>query len=224
MQRHFDIELGRLKELLLTMASHAETAVATALRALVERDDSLAERVKQDDDNLDRMEVQLDEMAIALLALNAPLAIDLRLITTAMKISHDLERVGDEATTIARRSIELNREPQLKTYVDIPRMAALGMEMLKGALAAFVNKDPAKARAVVPMDKQVDAIHKQLQRELVSYMIESPATITRALNLMVISKSLERIADHASNIAEEVVFLYEGRDIRHTAKSEAPTS
>lgn len=223
MQRHFDLELNKLKELLLTMASHAETSVAGALRALVERDDSLAEQVKRDDDKLDHLEVELDEMAIGLLALNAPLAIDLRLITTAMKISHDLERVGDEATTIARRAIELNREPQMKAYVDIPRMGALGLEMLREALDAFVNKNPAKARAVVPRDKQVDEIHKQLQRELVSYMIETPATITRALNLMVISKSLERIADHASNIAEEVVFLYEGRDIRHTGKAAKPT-
>lgn len=219
MQRHFDLELNKLKELLLTMASHAETSVTGALRALVERDDSLAEQVKRDDDKLDQLEVELDEMAIGLLALNAPLAIDLRLITTAMKISHDLERVGDEATTIARRGIELNREPQMKAYVDIPRMGALGLEMLRDALDAFVNKNPAKARAVVPRDKQVDEIHKQLQRELVSYMIETPATITRALNLMVISKSLERIADHASNIAEEVVFLYEGRDIRHSEKA-----
>jgi len=223
MQRHFDLELNKLKELLLTMASHAETAVAGALRALVERDDSLAEQVKRDDDKLDQLEVEVDEMAIALLALNAPLAIDLRLITTAMKISHDLERVGDEATTIARRGLELNREPQMKAYVDIPRMGALGLEMLRDALDAFVNKNPAKARAVVPRDKQVDEIHKQLQRELVSYMIETPATITRALNLMVISKSLERIADHASNIAEEVVFLYEGRDIRHAGKAAKPT-
>jgi phosphate transport system protein len=130
-----------------------------------------------------------------------------------------LERVGDEATTIARRTIELSQEPQLKPYVDIPRMTNLAMEMLNDALDAFVNRNPAKAREVIPRDKEVDAINRQLHRELVSFMIEKPATITRCLNLMIISKSLERIADHATNIAEEVVYLYEGRDIRHTGKT-----
>jgi len=135
-----------------------------------------------------------------------------------MKISHDLERVGDEATTIARRALELSKEPQLKPYVDIPRMAGIGLQMLKDALDAFVNRAPDRARAIIPRDKEVDAINKQLHRELASYMIEKPTTITRALNLMVISKSLERIADHATNIAEEVVYIYEARDIRHSGK------
>ena len=215
MQRHFDQELGELKATLLTMASHAKTAVTSAIKALVERNDELARQVKRDDAILDSFEKQIDEMAIALLALQAPLASDLRLITIAMKISHDLERVGDEATTISRRALELNQEPLLKPYVDIPRMAEMALEMLDEALDAFVNRDPAKARAVIPRDKQVDALNKQLHRELVSYVIENAQTITRALNLMVISKSLERIADHATNIAEEVVYLYEGRDIRH---------
>lgn len=219
MHRHFDDELARLKETLLKMASYAEAAVTNAIKALVERDDVLARKVKQDDEILDRYEKEIDEMAINLLALKAPMAIDLRLITVAMKISHDLERVGDEATTIARRALELNQEPQLKPYVDIPRMANMSLEMLKDALDGFVNRDVAKARAVIPRDKEVDALNKQLHRELVSYVIEQPPTITRSLNLMVISKSLERIADHATNIAEEVVYLYEGRDIRHTKDS-----
>lgn len=215
MQRHFHQELAELKTALLTMASHAKTSVTTAIKALTERNDDLARQVKRDDTILDSFEKQIDEMAIGLLALQAPLASDLRLITIAMKISHDLERVGDEATTISRRALELNQEPQLKAYVDIPRMAEMGLEMLDDALDAFVNRDPAKARAVIPRDKQVDALNKQLHRELVSFVIENPQTITRALNLMVISKSLERIADHATNVAEEVVYLYEGRDIRH---------
>jgi phosphate transport system protein len=139
-----------------------------------------------------------------------------------MKISRDLERAGDEATTIARRAIELNEEPQLKPYVDIPRMATLGLGMLNNALDAFVNKEPARARAVIPRDQEVDDINRQLHRELVSFVIEKPTTITRALNLMVISKSLERIADHATNVAEEVVYLYEGCDIRHTKEEYAP--
>lgn len=221
MQRHFDQELAELKTTLLTMASHATGSVANAIRALTERDDDLARRVKKDDEILDNHEKEIDEMAISLLALKAPMASDLRLITVAMKISHDLERVGDEATTISRRALELSQEPQLKPYVDIPRMAEMGLQMLNEALDAFVNRDPAKARAVIPRDKEVDALNKQLHRELVSFVLENPSTITRSLNLMVISKSLERIADHATNIAEEVVYLYEGRDIRHDKTSTA---
>ena len=217
--------MAALKQKLLTMASHAETSLANAIKALVDRNDDLARKVIADDSILDHFEIEIDEMAIGLLALQGPLASDLRLITIAMKISHDLERVGDEATTIARRTIELSQEPQLKPYVDIPRMKDLAMTMLNEALDAFVNHNPAKARAVIPQDKEVDNINRQLHRELVSYMIEKPTTITRCLNLMVISKSIERIADHATNIAEEVVFLYEGRDIRHTGKTGAvPTT
>jgi phosphate transport system protein len=225
MTRHFEQEMAALKQKLLTMASHAETSLANAIKALVDRNDDLARKVIADDSILDQFEIEIDEMAIGLLALQGPLASDLRLITIAMKISHDLERVGDEATTVARRTIELSQEPQLKPYVDIPRMKDLAMTMLNEALDAFVNHNPAKARAVIPQDKEVDNINRQLHRELVSYMIEKPTTITRCLNLMVISKSIERIADHATNIAEEVVFLYEGRDIRHTGKTGAvPTT
>ena len=223
MQRHFDQELGKLKEMLLKMASHAEEAVTNAIRSLTENNDDLAQQVKANDAILDDFEKDIDEMAISLLALQAPLASDLRLITVAMKISHDLERVGDEATTIARRSLELNKEPQLKPYVDIPRMAQMGLEMLHSAIDAFVDRQPARARTIIPRDKEVDALNKQLHRELVSFVIENPTTITRALNLMVISKSLERIADHATNVAEEVVYLYEGTDIRHV-KSGPPTT
>jgi phosphate transport system protein len=219
MQRHFDIELEKLKEMLLKMASHAEQSLTNAIKSLTETNDHLAQQVKRDDSILDAFEKEIDEVSIGLLALKAPLASDLRLITIAMKISHDLERVGDEATTIARRALELNKEPQLKAYVDIPRMAQMGLEMLHDAIDAFVNRDPAKARAIIPRDKDVDALNKQLHRELVSFVVESPATITRALNLMVISKSLERIADHATNVAEEVVYLYEGTDIRHNKAS-----
>jgi len=218
--QHFDQELAALKEILLTMASKAEAAVNNALKALVDRDDDLARSVKEEDTALDRLEIEVDERAIGLLS-KAPLASDLRLITVAMKISHDLERVGDEATTISRRAVELSQEPQLKPYIDIPRMAKMALEMLGYALDAFVNADPEKARAVIPRDKEVDALNRQLHRELSSYMVEKPTTITRCLNLMVISKSLERIADHATNVAEEVVYLYEAKDIRHTGKGQA---
>ena len=216
MTRHFDQDLAALKQKLLTMASHAESALANGIKALVDRNDKMARQVIDDDSIIDQLEIEIDEMSIALLALQSPIASDLRLIAVAMKISHDLERVGDEATTVARRTIELSQEPQLKPYVDIPRMANLAMEMMDQGLDAFVNHNSEKARNVIPRDKEVDAINRQLHRELVSFMIEKPATITRCLNLMVISKSIERIADHAKNIAEEVVYLYEGRDIRHS--------
>ncbi|MBI3878547.1 MAG: phosphate signaling complex protein PhoU [Verrucomicrobia bacterium] len=220
MQTHFEKELAALKEKLLTMGSLAESAVTRAVKALVDRDDDLARQVQAADDELDALEVEVDDLAIQLLS-KAPLASDLRLITVAMKISHDLERVGDEATKISRRAIDLGREPQLKPYVDIPRMTTMALEMLKGALDAFVRRDSAAARAVIPRDTEVDALNKQLHRELASFMVENPANISRCLSLMVISKSLERIADHATNVAEEVVFLFEGRDIRHQLKGKA---
>ena len=187
------------------------------MRALVDRDDALAGEVLHDDNILDQYEVDIDDIAIHLLA-KAPLATELRLITVAMKISQNLERVGDEAVTIARRSIELGTEPQLKPYVDLPRMAAMSLEMLRDSITAFINREPDKARAVIPRDSDVDNLNRQLHRELSSYMVERPSNISRCLRLMVISKSLERIADHATNIAEEVVYLYEAIDIRHSGQ------
>lgn len=214
MTHAFENEVKQLSEQLLTMGSKAESAVSRAMQALVDRDDDLARVVVADDVVLDELEMVVDETSIHLLA-KAPLATDLRLITVAMKITQNLERVGDEATKIAKRSIELSQEPQLKPYVDLPRMAAMALAMLKESLDAFVQREPDRARAVIPRDKEVDHLNRQLQRELVSFMLETPATITRCLNLMVISKSLERIADHAKNIAEDVVYLYQAEDIRH---------
>ena len=215
-----DSEFAALKEKLLTMSSLAASSVSNAVKALVERNDDLARQVEQADDQLDALEVELDELAIVLLS-RGPVATDLRMISVAMKITHNLERVGDEATTIARRAVDLNKEPQLKPYVDIPRMATMALEMLNDGLEAFVSRDSARARTVLPRDKDVDALHKQLQRELITFMLAQPNTITRCLHLMQVSKRLERIADHATNIAEEVVFLHEGRDIRHTGKNSA---
>ena len=213
---YLDEELNKFKEKLLTMGSYAESAVSQAVQALSDRNDILAQQVQDNDDIMDQFEIEIDEMAIQLLS-KAPLASDLRLITVAMKISQNLERIGDEATTISRRAIDLNQEPQLKSYVDIPRMAGIALEMLKDSLDSFVNKDPEKARDVIPRDKEVDTLNRQLYRELSGFMVENPATITRCLNLMTISKSLERVADHATNIAQEVVYLCEARDIRHEA-------
>jgi phosphate transport system protein len=217
MTQQLQQELEDLKKKLLTMASYAETALNTAMRALVERDDELAYRVANEDDLLDDLEIEVDEQSINLLS-KAPLATDLRFITVAMKISHDLERVGDEATAISRRVLELNGEPQLKPYLDLPRMADMVLQMLNAALDAFVSRNPTQAAHVIPRDKQVDALNKQLTRELSSFIAENPANISRCLALMMISKRLERIGDHATNIAEEVVYLYEGRDIRHLGK------
>jgi len=215
MTTHFTQELEALKGKLRTMGGLAAIAVNDSIKALVARDDALARRVEADDTQLDRLEIEVDEMAVTLLA-KAPLATDLRLVIVAMKASHDLERVGDEATAISRRALELNQEPPLKPYVDIPRMAAMALEMLRESLAAFMQSLPAQARAVIPRDHEVDALYRQLERELVSFILENPANTTRCLNLMSIAKRLERIADHATNIAEEVVYLYEAVDIRHT--------
>ena len=215
----FEQELAGLKEKLLTMASHAEASVGKVIEALGKRDYDLALRVQAEDAVVDRFEVEVDELAIRLLA-NAPRAIDLRLITVAMKISQNLERVGDETTTIARRVQELCRELPLKLVVDIPQMANLAVQMLKSALDAFVSQDPAAARALIPQDKPIDLLNKQIHRQLADQMIADPDTIPRCLNVMVISKSLERIADHGKNVAEQVVYLCEAQDIRHKGKGD----
>lgn len=212
---HFEQELGELKHVLLAMASHAETAVKQAVKALVTRDYDLAVRVRADDAVIDRYEVDLDEMSIQLLA-KAPLASDLRLITVAMKISQNLERVGDEATKIAKRARDLSQEPPLKISLEIPRLADLALQMLKQALDAFVARDAAAARALIPEDKRVDALNREIHRQLADHMIADPAAIARCLGFMVVAKSLERIADHAKNVAEEVVYLCDAEDIRHS--------
>jgi len=215
MKRFFDAELETFRSHLMLMGETAIRQVRQALKALVEGDTALADQVIAADDELDRLEMQIDDEAIAYMNLRAPVATELRLVIVGMKASHDLERVGDEATSIAKRAVRLAAEPPLKPYVDIPRMAGIALEMLRDALDCFLHGDTEKALAVVKRDVEVDAINKQLYRELSSYMIEKPGTISRALELMFISKSLERIADHATNIAEEMVFLAQARDIRH---------
>lgn len=215
MERHFDEELSELREKLLRLASLADQSVIQALKALVERDDALAVRVHEDDDLLDSLEVEIDDFCIRLLALRQPAAKDLRFIAMAMKISTELERVGDQAVNIANRAEELSKEPLLKPLVDIPRMAELARGMIVDSIDAFVKEKPEIALEVIRRDNQVDQLNDQLQRELTSFMIEKPATITRALRLMAVAHNLERIGDYATNIAEEIVYLYEARDIRH---------
>lgn len=215
MKRFFDNELETFRSHLILMGETAIRQVRDALKALVDGDIALADRVIAADDELDDLEIKIDTEAIRYMNLRAPVATELRLVIVGMKASHDLERVGDETTSIAKRAVKLAAEPQLKPYVDIPRMAEIAIEMLRGALDCFINGDSDGAIAVVKRDCEVDAINKQLYRELSSYMIENPQTTSRALELMFISKSIERIADHASNIAEEMVFLNKAEDIRH---------
>lgn len=219
-----EVGLESLQQKLLTMASHAETAVNEAIQALQQRDADLALRVKEKDRAIDQFEVEIDDLVIQLLT-HAPLASNLRFVTIAMKISQDLERIGDEGTKIAKRARDLAQEPPVKIVLDLPRMAGLALEMLKDALDAFVNRDSAAARAIIPRDKEVDAINKQIHNALAKHMVANPDTIGRCLHLMVVSKSLERIADHATNIAEDVVYLCEAQDIRHTGmKSGVPVT
>jgi len=222
--RHFDQELDDLKQKLLRMGAAVENQIQTALRALVERDTELAQQVIENDLRINSLDVQVDEDSIRLLALHQPTAKDLRFITTAMKISTELERMSDLAENIAERALELNEEPQLKPYIDIPRMGNWTLRMVKDSLDAFVNRDAALARKVCADDDFVDDLTQQLFRELLSFMIENPKTITRAIRLTFTGKYIERIADHATNVAELVVYLVEGKIIRHTAPPVAPTS
>ena len=214
MENHFEAGIENLRQKLLVMASHAEKSVHESVQSLMQRNHDLALRVKGDDDVIDRFEIEIDEMAIQLLT-KAPLASNLRLVTVAMKISQNLERIGDEATKIAKRSRDLAQEPPVKINLDLPRMATLALAMVKDALDSFVQKDSAAARTIIPRDKEVDALNKHIHQQLAQHMMENPATIARCLHWIVAAKSLERIADHAKNIAEEVVYLCEAQDIRH---------
>jgi phosphate transport system protein len=218
MDTNFETELNSLRETILLMASHAEKAVYQSVQALVQRDGDLAASVLENDEILDRLEVQIDEMVILILT-KAPLAGDLRLIPVAMKISQNLERIGDEATKIAKCAGDLIKEPALKSDFDIRTIADTTINMLKDALNAFANRDSSAARAVIPRDKEVDALNKGIYQILVQHMSENPQTIGRGLNWIVATKSLERIADHAKNIAEAVVYLCEAADIRHAVKN-----
>ena len=216
MHRHFDDELKDLKAKLLRMGGMVEEQIQGALRALVERDSHLAREIIENDHQVNALDVEVDEDCLRLLALQQPTARDLRLVTTAMKISTELERMSDLAENVCERAIELNEEPQLKPYIDIPRMANWALQMVREALDAFVMSDSALARKVTADDDFIDDLTQQLFRELLSFMIENPQTITRAIRITFIAKYLERIADHATNVAELVVYMVEGKIIRHT--------
>ena len=222
MERHFDQELEALKSQLLLMGGRTEAIIQKSVEALKRRDGRLAGEVDEDDGAIDRLEIDIEERCVGLLALRQPLAADLRFITASMKISNDLERMGDHAVNIATCAVRLAAVPPLKPLVDIPRMADMAGSMLRDALDAFVRRDAVTARRLCGRDDDVDELNRQLFRELLSYMMEDPATITRALDLILVARNLERVADLATNIAEEVVFIAEARIIKHHA-DEAPT-
>jgi phosphate transport system protein len=211
----FDMELKELKERLLYEGDLVERAIRDAIKALLERDSDLANKVIEDDDVVNAKEVEVDEFCLKLLALRQPAARDLRFITTAIKINYDLERIGDMAVNICERVLELNQEHQLKPYIDLPTMAGTVQLMVKESLDAFVKEDVELALKVTRDDEKVDQLLDQIFRELLTYMMQDLRTITRATRLLFISKNLERMADHAVNIAELVIFMVEGKIIRH---------
>ena len=215
---HFQMELEKLKESLLRMASLVEKAIADAVQSLIRRDSDLAQRTIASDGAINDFEMAIDDMSMKLLALRQPMAIDLRFITSAMKIVTDLERMGDQAVNIAERAVSLNQEPQLKPYIDIPRMAEIAQSMVRDALDAFVKQDSQLARSVCVRDDLVDGLNDQVFRELLTYMMSDSKTIPRCVHLMIVSRCLERIADHATNIAEDVIFMIDARVIKHHAE------
>ncbi len=215
MRRHFHEELDALKQTLLAMGALVEEQLRQAMRALVESDEALARAVMERDREVNAYDVGIDEKCVELLALHQPAAGDLRFITTAMKIVTDLERIGDQAVNIAQRAAELSREPRVKPYIDLPRMAERAQRMVQDSLDAFVARDTALARRICADDREVDALKEQVFRELLTFMMEDPRTIPRAIRLILISRFLERVADHATNIAEMVVYLVDSTMVRH---------
>ena len=215
MERQFEKELQDLRENLLKMGTLAEEAIANAVKSLVERDSDLARRTIERDSQINELEVNLEEKAIKLLALRQPMARDLRFIVNSVKIVASLERIGDHAVNLCEKALELNKEPPLKPYIDLPIMAQSAQKMLKEALDAFINEDTALAFKVCGDDQIIDDLDDQILRELLTFMMEDPHTITRAIWIIQISKNLERIADLATNIAESVIYMVEAKDIRH---------
>jgi phosphate transport system protein len=214
-RQEFDAELLELKKKILTMGGLVEAMIADSLTALTTRDSQLAEDVQKRDRQVDRMEMEADDLSVRIIALRQPAAGDLRLIIAALKVTTDLERMGDLSVNIAERVVELNTEPQLKPYIDLPIMVEKVRAMTRDALDSFVTGDVEQARRVLAADNAVDALNVQVFRELLTYMLEDAKTISRATRLIFISKYLERLADHATNVAEDVIFAIEGRDVRH---------
>lgn len=217
MDTHFQKELQDLKQNLLKMAALVEEAISTAVQSLVKRDSDLAKKTFEGEDQINGMEIDIEDKCLKLLALRQPMAADLRFITSAMKIITDLERMGDQAVNIAERAIPLNQEPQLKPYIDIPKMAEITQSMVKDVLDAFVTQNSKLARSVCERDDLVDGLNDQVFREILTFMMSDPQTVTRAVHLMIVCRCLERIADHATNISEDVIFMLDARVIKHYA-------
>jgi phosphate transport system protein len=215
--RHFDRDIEHLKELLLRMGAMVEDAISQSIRALLERDTAAAEQVIASDSLIDQMELEIDAHTVELIAKMQPAATDLRFVATAMKITPELERIADLAQDVCERAIELNREPLLKPLIDIPRLARISQEMVRQAIDAFVRGDAMLAREVIARDDEVDLLTEQSFRELLTYMLEDSRNISRAIRLTFVGKYFERIADGATNICEMVVFLVEGKVIKHSS-------
>ncbi len=213
--KHYEQQLRELKDKLLVMSHQAEQMISDSIRALVDRKPSLAENVIKRDDGLDALEVEIDNLCYQILALEQPVARDLRFIATALKIVKDIERIGDIAVNIAERAVELIQEPELKRLIDLPIMAEGTQRIFKESLDAFVNSDVELAEKVIRDDHTLDGLYEQIFRELLTYMLEDTRFIARAIKLIFIAKHLERVGDHSANIAEMVVFLVRGQDIRH---------
>src|SRR5512135_1610031 len=219
--RPFDEELKSLKAKLLEMATRAEENIALAVRALTERDEGLACRVLEREEAINGLDIDIDELGMRLLALRQPLAADLRFITAGMKIGGDLERIGDLAVNIAERTLDLLKARQLKPLIDIPLMARIAQEMVRDAIRAFIEGDDRRAREVCERDDQIDQLNGQVFRELLTYMMQDPGTISRAVDLILVGRHLERIADHATNIGEDVIYMVKGKTIKHHIESRA---
>lgn len=213
--KEYERELQQLRDQILLMGAKVEQMLQSCMKALVSRDSDLAQQTIASDEQIDQLEVESDEMCLRILARRQPVASDLRFLTVALKLVTDLERIGDLAVNTCERVVELNQEPPLKPYVDLPRMSEVAQAMVREALDAFVARDADRARAVIERDSEVDAYYGQIFRELLTYMMENPHNIFRATRVQSIAKYLERVGDHATNLAEEVVFMVKGKDIRH---------
>jgi phosphate transport system protein len=220
MERHFEADLQTVRERLLAMGSVAETMIRLSVQALVERNESLVQTVLAHEEEMDLLCIEIDDRCFTLLALQQPMASDLRFLVASIKINSDLERIADQAVSIALRARSLITQPEVKPLIDIPRMATLAQEMVQKSLDAFVRRDPELARRVIEGDDEVDSLRDQVFRELLVFMMADTATIPRALALILVSRNLERIADHATNIAEDVIYIVRGVDVRERGDKE----
>jgi len=218
--RHFEEELDNLRNHLLEMSGLVEDSIYRSVQALVEKDEVAAQQVLQNEARINRMEIAIDEIATSLLARVQPMATDLRFITAAIKINNDLERMGDISVNIVRRTLALMREPISKELVDIPHMATLVQSMIRKSLDAFVRKDAELARSILTSDDVIDELRDSVYEELIGLMERDPAAVRQCVNLMFIARALERLADHATNIAEDVLFLVQGVEVRHHTEAQ----